>query len=77
MISDIFTAITQAVTAFMGTLTSAFSGISALIYTPGSGSDPGQLTFLGVLLIIGLATGVVYWVFSMIRACVYGLTSGR
>lgn len=39
-----------------------------LFWTPGSGSgDPGQLTFLGVLAVAGLAISVVFLVVGLIQ----------
>lgn len=67
MINAIFDALSTIAQAFITLLTSIFSNIGTLIYTPGSGSDPGQLTTLGTLLLIALGTGLVMWAFYFIR----------
>lgn len=70
MVSGIFDALTEIAQAFVGFLTGLFSNIVGLIWTPGSGSDPGSLTVLGTLLLIGLATGLVMWAFYFIRSLI-------
>lgn len=70
MINAIFEALTEIAQAFISTLTSIFSNIGTLIYTPGSGSDPGSLTVLGTLLLVALGTGLVMWAFYFIRGLI-------
>lgn len=70
MVSAIFTEIGSIVTAFVTLLGNVFTGVAGLIYTPGSGSDPGSLTVLGTLLLISLATGLVIWGFYFIRSLI-------
>lgn len=70
MINGIFQALTDIATAFVTFLEGLFSNIVNLIWTPGSGSDPGSLTVLGTLLLIGLATGLVMWAFYFIRSLI-------
>lgn len=71
MISAIFEAVTQAVQAFAGSLSSAVTAITNMFYVA-SGDNAG-LTTLGNLLLIGVGVGLVYWVFRLIR----GLISTR
>lgn len=70
MVSAIFQAIGDIITEFVTVLGSLFSGVAGLIYTPGSGSDPGQLTVLGTLMLIALSTGLVLWGFYFIRSLI-------
>lgn len=58
IITSIFEAISSVVEGFLGVLTSLFSGIIDLFWTSGEG---GGLTILGILLIIGVATPLVFW----------------
>ena len=67
MISDIFSTIGQAVTAFANQLASAITSITALFYTPGESGAAGQMTFLGTLLLIAAGVGLVYWAFYVVR----------
>lgn len=67
MISEIFQTIGEAITAFAQALASGVTSITSMFYTPGSGSDPGSMTFLGTLLLIAAGVGIVYWAFYLIR----------
>lgn len=69
-IQEMFTQITAGITAFTNSLASAFSGITALFYTPGSGSDPGQWTFLGVLSLVVVSVGIVYLCYRVISSLI-------
>lgn len=70
MVTAIFQAISDIVTQFITVLGSLFTGVAGLIYTPGSGSNPGELTVLGTLMLIALATGLVLWGFYFIRSLI-------
>ena len=70
IITLIFNAIGQALTAFASQLANAVTSVTAMFYTPGSGSDPGQLTFLGVLLCIAGGVGLVYFAYKTIRGLI-------
>jgi hypothetical protein len=70
MIATIFETVTQAISGFVGSLTSAVSSIAALFYTPGTDGAAGQMTFLGTLVLIGVGVGIVYWVFRLIRGLI-------
>lgn len=67
VISDIFSAVGQAITGFSTALASSVSSVTSMFYT--SGTDHG-LTFLGVLLCIALGVGLVYWAFRVIRSLI-------
>lgn len=70
MVSAIFSAISEIVTDFISVLGSLFTGVAGLIYTPGEGNAAGQLTVLGTLMLIALATGLVLWGFYFIRSLI-------
>lgn len=59
-ILDVFDAIGTWFVEFVPTL-------FALFWTPGEGSAPGSLTFLGVLAVAGLAISVVFLVVGLIQ----------
>lgn len=56
----VFSAIGEWFSEFVPTLFSLF-------WTPGTGAEGGQLTFLGVLAIAGLAFSVVFLVIGLIQ----------
>lgn len=70
MVSQMFTTIEQAITGFTSALGASISGITDLFYVEG---ENGGFTVLGVLLLIAVGVGVVYWAFRLIR----GLVSQR
>lgn len=71
MITEIFSTITEVITKFFASLSQGVNSITGLIYTPGSGSDPGKLTTFGTLLLISAGVGIVYWLFRMVRKLVH------
>lgn len=68
MVSAIFTGITEAVTAFIGTLNSGVTSIVSLFYN-NTGADAG-LTVLGVLTCIVVGVSLVYWLFRLIMGMI-------
>lgn len=64
MISDIFQAVGDAVTAFASALASSISSVTSMFYTTG---ENGGLTVLGTLILIVVGVGLVYWAFRLIR----------
>lgn len=71
MIATIFEEIAAAITAMLSALTNAISGVTELFYVAPSGTDTtGHMTFLGVLLLIAVGVGIVYWAFNLIRGLV-------
>lgn len=63
---EVFEVVGDTTTGFVGVLTSAFAGMTSLIY------NNGEFTILGVLLLIATGVSLVYWIFRLIR----GVTSG-
>ena len=60
MVADIFQAITSALTAFINTLNSGITAMTALFYAD------SQLTVLGTLCVIVVAVSLAYWLFRLI-----------
>lgn len=67
VISDIFSAIGDAVTGFSTALASGVNSVTSIFYT--TGTDHG-LTFLGVLLVVAMGIGLVYFAFRLIKGLV-------
>ena len=67
MISDIFQAVSDAVTAFAGALADSITSVTSMFYTPANGTNPGSLTVLGTLILIVVGVGLVYWAFRLIK----------
>lgn len=71
MISEMFEVIGEAITSFISALGTALSGVTSLFYTaPTTTGGSGQFTVLGILLLIAVGVGVVYWCFRLIRSLV-------
>lgn len=70
MVSAVFQVISDSITAFVNALVSAVQGLLPLIYTESSGTI--TFNFVGVMLLIAVGMGIVYWCFRLIR----GLTAG-
>lgn len=67
-ISDLFSQVTQAITAFLGSLGTAFTNVTALFWTTGENAGP---TFLGLLVLIGVGVGLVYGVYRIIKGLMH------
>lgn len=69
MVTEIFSVIGDSVTALANAIVSAGSSIVGLFWTaPATGeTGAGSPTFLGVLLLIALAGGLVFFVIRLIR----------
>lgn len=67
IISDIFTAVGQAVQGFSTALSSAVTSVTSMFYTTG---ENGGLTVLGTLLVIAIGCGLVYFGFRLIKGLI-------
>lgn len=61
MVSAIFQALTDALTAFISTLGSGITAMTALFYNSETG-----LSVLGTLCVIVVAVSLTYWLFRLI-----------
>lgn len=55
------------VESFGGVLGKVFTGITSIFYTADNG---GQLTFLGIILLISVGASLVYWGFKLIQSLI-------
>ena len=67
MISALFTELTNIASAFVTFLAGLFEEVVAIFWTAGTGNDPGTLTFVGTLMLIAIATGLVMWALYFIK----------
>lgn len=63
MVSEIFGTIGDVITNLIANLTSALNGVTALFWN----ATDNKLTILGILSVIAVGAGVVYFVFRLIR----------
>lgn len=70
IVQAIFNALTSIISSFVTMLTSLFQNVVNLIWTPNAQGTGGELTVLGVFLLIGLGTGLVLWAFYFIRSLI-------
>ena len=65
LITVMFEVVVSVITNFITALTSSLNGIVSLFYV----SDTG-FTFLGILILIAVGVGLVYWAFRLIRGLI-------
>ena len=71
IVSVIFEVISSAITNFVGCLNDALGAMTELFYVAPSGTETtGHMTFLGVLLLIGVGVAIVYFCFRLIKGLV-------
>ena len=70
MVSAIFGVIGDAVTEFAQVLGEAATAIANIFYVPGASGAAGEITFLGVLALVGVGSGIVYWLFNLIQGLI-------
>lgn len=59
-------------------LAQVFNGVVGIFYTaPTNDSGTGELTFIGVLMLIGVAFTLVYFAFNYIRGLISRISSKR
>lgn len=71
IIDTIFDALSSIGQGFGSLLGSLFTGVGEIFFTPAATADgSAQLTFVGVLLLIGVASSLVFWAFNFIRGLI-------
>lgn len=71
MVTQIFSTLGDIATGFASLLVDLFGAVVSIFYTAPSGSETtGSLTVVGILMLIGLGTGLVIWAFKYIRSLV-------
>ena len=68
LITDIFATIGTAITEFAKVLGNGFTSLLEIFYKSGEG---GGLTPVGILSLIGLGVGIVYWAFRLVRSLIH------
>lgn len=66
VLTAIWTTLTSIGTGFIEFLSSIFNGLIALFWTPGVGEAAGEFTFLGLLVLIGTVTPLVFYGLNML-----------
>ena len=67
IVSQIFSTLGEIAQSFGTLLVGLFEAVVSLFWTEGEGGTGGQLTILGVFMLIGMATGLFIWAFGYIR----------
>ena len=70
MIEAIMTTLSTIVENFGNVLGKVFSGVTSIFYTAGAEGGQGQLTFLGIILLISVGASLVYWAFKLITSLI-------
>lgn len=70
MIGAIFDGLVTIITAFVSLLVSLFTQVASIFYTPGAEGASGELTLVGLLMLISIGTGLVMWGIYFIRSLI-------
>lgn len=71
IIDAIFDALSGIGSGFGNLLGSIFNGVGEIFFTPSTTADgEATLTFVGVLLLIGVASSLVFWAFNFIKGLI-------
>ena len=70
MIDAIMSTLSTVVENFGNVLGKVFNGITSIFYTAGASDGQGQLTFLGIILLISVGASLVYWGFKLITSLI-------
>ena len=76
MIDAIMSTLSTIVENFGNVLGKVFNGITSIFYTQAA-EGQGQLTFLGIILLIGVGASLVYWGFKLIQSLIGKLGSKK
>ena len=69
MIEAIMTTLSTIVENFGNVLGKVFNGVTSIFYTQAA-EGQGQLTFLGIILLISVGASLVYWGFKLITSLI-------
>ena len=70
MIDAIMGTLSTIVENFGNVLGKVFNGVTSIFYTAGAEGGSGQLTFLGIILLISVGASLVYWAFKLITSLI-------
>lgn len=77
MVEQIFEVLGNIANGFAGLIVDLFEAVVAIFYTaPAEGATTGSLTIVGILMLIGVGTGLVIWAFRFIRSLIRIRTRG-
>ena len=69
MIDAIMSTLSTIVENFGNVLGKVFNGVTSIFYTQAA-EGQGQLTFLGIILLISVGASLVYWGFKLITSLI-------
>ena len=69
MIDAIMSTLSTIVENFGNALGKVFNGVTSIFYTQAA-EGQGQLTFLGIILLISVGASLVYWGFKLITSLI-------
>ena len=69
MIEAIMSTLSTIVENFGNVLGKVFNGVTSIFYTQAA-EGQGQLTFLGIILLISVGASLVYWGFKLITSLI-------
>ena len=70
MIDAIMSTLSTIVENFGNVLGKVFNGVTSIFYAAGAEGGSGQLTFLGIILLISVGASLVYWGFKLITSLI-------
>lgn len=70
MVQDFIELVGEWLEGMLGWLGDIFTGVTALFYTPAVGENPGGFTFLGILMLFGIAVGLIYFGINFVRGLI-------
>lgn len=69
-VTTIFDTLGEIAEGFGSLVADLFQSAVNLLWTPGVGEEPGQLTIVGVFMLIGVSVGLFMWAFRYIKGLV-------
>ena len=69
MIDAIMSTLSTIVENFGNVLGKVFNGVTSIFYTQAA-EGQGQLTFLGIILLVSVGASLVYWGFKLITSLI-------
>lgn len=64
------TAVGSVISGFAENIGNALESVTNMFYVSGTSGGAGHLTTLGVLLVIAIGTGLVFWSFGLIKSLI-------
>lgn len=67
IITDLWDTLSDVAEGFISFLTKMFTAVFGLFYTAGEGAEAGSFTIMGYFLLIGVVTGLVWFLIGFVR----------